>query len=97
MSLLKAAIVASTLALGLANGASATEGNFTDGMLITVNPDGRYMMGRATQRGIDAFMKSARQLPGGTAVMRYNGRFYIAEDPRGTLYQMFRDANMHGN
>lgn len=97
MSLIKAALLAATLGFGLTTGASATEGNFTDGMLITVNPDGRYAMGRATQRGIDAFMKSARRLPGGTSIMRYNGHFYIAEDPRGTLYQMFRDANMHDN
>jgi hypothetical protein len=97
MSVIKAVLIASTLALGFAGTASATEGTFTDGMIITVNPDGRYAMGRATRRGIDAFMKSARQLPGGTTVMRYNGHFYIAEDPRGTLYQMFRDANMHAN
>jgi hypothetical protein len=97
MSIAKSGLLACALALAALTTAHATEGNFSDGMLITLNSDGKYAMGKATPRGLTEAMKNARQLPGGVSLIMSGGKIYIAEDPQGTLYQMLRDKNMSGN
>jgi hypothetical protein len=96
MSYVKGALIACTLAVGSAVVALATEGNFSDGMVFTLHSNGQYAMGKATQRGLSEAMKSARPLPGGVTVIMSGSKIYLADDPKGSLFHMFRDKNMSG-
>jgi hypothetical protein len=41
-------------------------------------------------------MKTAKPLGAGIVVFMHQGKLYMAEDPKGTLYEMRRDMMMSG-
>jgi hypothetical protein len=63
----------------------------TMGFMLSPN-GGKYYMGRLKSTVVNEALRNARPLPGGVAVIRQGGKFYVVDDARGTLYRMQMDV-----
>lgn len=84
-----ACAVAASLALSPAAYAQG-EGHIDgDTMGFMLSPQGgQYYMGKLKPTVMTELMKNAKPLPGGVAIVRSGGRFYMIDDTSGTLYRM---------
>lgn len=96
MSILKSTLVAISLTVASLSPSFAAEGKLDDSMAFFVDSSGRSYSGKLNAKGMTEVMKTAKQLPGGAAVVMSNGKLYVVDDPKGTLYQMRMDM-VHGN
>jgi hypothetical protein len=92
--MLKATLIAAGLAIAASAAAFAGEGSIDADEAIVFNSSGFYMTGKVNQKGMTELMKTAKPLPGGVALVMSKGKFYLVDDPKGTLYQMARDKVM---
>ena len=96
MSIVKGTLLALGLAAASFAPAFAADGGLDDGMAWSLNIDGKFSTGKLSSRGMSEVMKTAKPLPGGVVIFMSNGKLYMADDPKGTLYQMRRDLGMSG-
>lgn len=96
MSLVKGTLVALALATASMAPAFAADGGMDDGMAWILDLDGKYSTGKLTDKGMTDAMKMAKPLPGGVTIFRSNGKLYMIDDPKGSLYQMRRDMMIRG-
>lgn len=92
--MLKATLIAAGLAITVPAAAFAGEGSIDADEAIIFNSSGFYMTGKVNPKGMTELMRTAKPLSGGAALVMSNGKFYLVEDPKGTLYQMARDKVM---
>jgi hypothetical protein len=52
---------------------------------------GKYYMGKLKTTVMNEVMKNAKPLPGGVAIIRSGGKFYMVDDATGSLYRMQMD------
>ena len=97
MSIVKRTLLALGLILASVAPSVAADGGMDDGMAWTLNPGGSHSMLKLTTAGMNEAMKTAKPLPGGVVVFMNKGKLYMADDPKGTLFQMLRDKNMSGS
>jgi hypothetical protein len=96
MSLVKSTLVALALATASVAPAFAGDGGMDDGMAWALNIDGTYSTGKLNAKGMTEMMKMAKPLPGGVTIFRSNGKLYMIDDPKGSVYQMRRDMMIQG-
>jgi hypothetical protein len=94
MSMIKATLAATAFALAASAPAFAGEGSIDADSAIVFNSSGFYMSGKVNSKGMTELMKNAKPLPGGVALVMSGGKFYVVDDPKGTLFQMARDKVM---
>jgi hypothetical protein len=96
MSIGKGLLLAVGLAIATAAPAFAADGGLDDGMAWVINPGGKYTSGKLSTKGMTEVMKTAKPLGAGVIVFMHQGKLYMADDPKGTLYEMRRDMMMSG-
>ena len=96
MSTVKGLLLAFGLALAAAAPAFAADGGMDDGMAWVLDPSGKFMTGKLSTTGMATVMKMAKPMGHGVVIFMHQGKLYMAEDPKGTLYQMRRDMLMSG-
>jgi hypothetical protein len=95
MSAVKSLALAFATSLVLAGSALAAE---SEGMawVIDPGPSGVKQM-RFSTDGMAAFMKqNPKPLPAGTFIVQSGGKLYMLDDPKGTLYNQWRDKMIQG-
>jgi hypothetical protein len=96
MSIAKGILVALTLATAGMAPALAGDGGMDDGMAWILDLDGKYATGKLNDKGMTEAMKMAKPLPGGVTIFRSNGKLYMIDDAKGSVYQMRRDIMVQG-
>jgi len=93
MSGLKCAVVAFGIAMAAVVPALAAEGEMDDRMAVAINSQGKWAMAKLSDKGM-AMMKGAKPLKAGMVIFMRDGKMYMVNDPKGTLFGMRRDMMM---
>ena len=90
MTIVQTTLIALAFTTAAVAPAFAGDGGMDDGMAWVLNPGGQYTTGKLKPEAMAMLMKRAKPVKG-MVVFMANGKLYMAQDPKGTLYQRRMD------
>ena len=96
MKVYKAAMVGFGLAAAATTAGIAQQSGMGDRGAYFFGSGGQMANGRLSDKAMSEMTKTAKPLEGGVVIFMSGGKLYMAEDPKGTLYQQSRDMMTQG-
>jgi len=98
MSIVKKLLIAAATSAALVFPALAAEGEpVQNGTVYVLEPNGTMVQMKFTAAGMKAFTNEKPKVVSKRMfLVMQNGKFYMLEDPRGSLYSQWRDMMIQG-